>query len=485
MIAHQAHKMAEDALLAFRDRFELPLTDEQARAAEYYKPPENSPEMQLLRERRAKLGGSLPARRRIAPEQLSVPPLETFKGQLEDTGDRKISTTMAFVRVLAALLRDKQIGRRIVPIVPDESRTFGMEGLFRQVGIYSPGGQLYQPEDSEQLMFYREDGNGQILEEGITEAGSMSSFIAAGTSYSAQATQMVPFYIYYSMFGYQRIGDLVWAAADSRTRGFMLGGTAGRTTLNGEGLQHEDGHSHLLFSVVPNCCAYDPAFGYEVAVIVQEGLRRMLAEQEDIFYYITLMNENYHHPAMPKGSQEGIVRGMYLLRRSTRARGPRVQLLGSGTILNEVLAAAELLESDFKVAADVWSVTSFSELRRDGIEVERWNMLHPLEKPRQAYVGECLADRRGPVVASTDYVRAVADQIRQWVPNRYRVLGTDGFGRSDLRKALRRFFEVDRHYVAVAALKELADEGAIDAGRVQEAIERYEIDPQAPLPTTV
>ncbi|MEA2211274.1 MAG: pyruvate dehydrogenase component [Solirubrobacteraceae bacterium] len=485
MIAHQAHKMAEDALLAFRDRFELPLTDEQARAAEYYKPPHDSPEMQLLRERRAKLGGSLPARRRTAPEQLAVPALETFKGQLEDTGDRKVSTTMAFVRVLAALLRDKQIGKRIVPIVPDESRTFGMEGLFRQVGIYSPGGQLYQPEDAEQLMFYKEEGHGQILEEGITEAGSMSSFIAAGTSYSTHATQMVPFYIYYSMFGYQRIGDLVWAAADSRTRGFMLGGTAGRTTLNGEGLQHEDGHSHLLFSVVPNCHAYDPAFGYEVAVIIQEGLRRMLAEQEDIFYYLTLMNENYHHPAMPKGAEEGIIRGMHPLRRSARKRGPRVQLLGSGTILNEVLAAAELLESDFKVAADVWSVTSFSELRRDGIEVERWNMLHPLEKPRKAYVAECLAERRGPVVASTDYVRAVADQIRQWVPNRYRVLGTDGFGRSDLRKALRRFFEVDRHYVAVAALKELADEGAIDAGRVQEAIERYEIDPQAPLPTTV
>jgi pyruvate dehydrogenase E1 component len=440
--------------------------------------------MQLLRERRAKLGGSLPARRRTAPEKLPVPPLETFKGQLEGTGEREISTTMAFVRILAALLRDTQLGQRIVPIVPDESRTFGMEGLFRQVGIYSPDGQRYSPQDSEQLMFYKEDARGQILEEGITEAGSMSSFIAAGTSYSTHATQMVPFYIYYSMFGYQRVGDLVWAAGDSRARGFVLGGTAGRTTLNGEGLQHEDGHSHVLFSVVPNCRAYDPAFGYELAVIVQDGLRRMLSD-EDVFYYITLMNENYRHPAMPTGSQEGIVRGMYPLRSSARTRGPRVQLLGSGTILNEVLAAAELLESDFKVAADVWSVTSFSELRRDGIEVERWNMLHPLEKSRQAYVGKCLADRRGPVVASTDYVRAVADQIRQWVPNRYRVLGTDGFGRSDLRKTLRRFFEVDRHYVAVAALKELADEGAINADRVQEAIVRYGIDPQAPPPTTV
>jgi pyruvate dehydrogenase E1 component len=485
MIAHQAHRMAEEALIAFRDRFDLPLTDEQARGAEYFKPPEDSPEMQLLRESRARLGGSLPARRRTAPEQLPVPPLETFKGQLEGTGDREISTTMAFVRVLAALLRDKQIGKRIVPIVPDESRTFGMEGLFRQVGIYSPGGQLYQPEDAEQLMFYREDGHGQILEEGITEAGSMSSFIAAGTSYSTHARQMVPFYIYYSMFGYQRVGDLVWAAADSRTRGFMLGGTAGRTTLNGEGLQHEDGHSHLLFSVVPNCRAYDPAFGYEVAVIIQDGLRRMVSEQEDVFYYITLMNENYRHPAMPEGSREGILRGMYALRKSSRAAGPRVQLLGSGTILNEVLAAAELLESDFEVAADVWSVTSFTELRRDGIDVERWNMLHPLEKPRQAYVAECLADSGGPVVASTDYVRAVADQIRQWVPNRYRVLGTDGFGRSDLRRELRRFFEVDRHYVAVAALRELAAEGTVEPGVVAEAITKYGIDADAPMPTTV
>jgi pyruvate dehydrogenase E1 component len=485
MITHQAKKMTEEALLAFRDRFELPLTDEQVRAAEYYKPPDDAPEMEYLRECRAALGGSLPMRRRKAQE-LEVPGLEAFKNQLEGTGEREISTTMAFVRVLAALLRDKKIARHIVPIVPDESRTFGMEGMFRQIGIYSPVGQLYQPQDSEQLMFYKEDQHGQILEEGITEAGSMSSFIAAGTSYSTHGVQMIPFYIYYSMFGYQRVGDLVWAAGDSRTRGFMLGGTAGRTTLNGEGLQHEDGHSHLLFSVVPSCRAYDPAFGYEVAVIVQDGLRRMLVEQEDVFYYITLMNENYRHPAMPEGAQEGILRGMYLLRESAKdpARA-RVQLLGSGTILNEVLAAAELLEDEFEVAADVWSVTSFSELRRDGIEVERWNMLHPLEEPRRAYVSEQLDGRGGPVVASTDYLRAVADQIRQWVRGRYRVLGTDGYGRSDYRRALRRFFEVDRHYVAVAALKELADEGAIERERVQEAIERYEIDAQAPMPTTV
>ncbi|HUE27887.1 MAG TPA: pyruvate dehydrogenase (acetyl-transferring), homodimeric type, partial [Solirubrobacteraceae bacterium] len=481
MITHQAKKMTEDALLAFRDRFELPLTDEQVRNAEYYKPPEDSPEMRHLRERRATLGGSLPVRRRTA-ETLPVPSLELFSSQLEGTGDREISTTMSFVRILAALLRDKQIGRRVVPIVPDESRTFGMEGLFRQVGIYSPFGQRYQPEDSEQLMFYKEDEHGQILEEGITEAGSISSFIAAGTSYSAHGVPMIPFYIYYSMFGYQRVGDLVWAAADSRTRGFLLGGTAGRTTLNGEGLQHEDGHSHVLFSVVPNVRAYDPAFGYEVAVIIHEGLRRMLEEQEDVFYYLTLMNENYRHPALAAGAEEGILRGLYLLRESS-ADGPRVQLLGSGTILQEVLAAAELLERDFGVAADVWSVTSFTELRRDGIEVERWNMLHPTTDQRRAYVTEQLGKREGPVVASTDYIRAFADQIRQWVPGRYRVLGTDGFGRSDYRRALRRFFEVDRHYVTVAALRELANEGVIDAARVNEAIDRYEIDPDAPIPT--
>jgi pyruvate dehydrogenase E1 component len=482
MITHQAKKMTEDALLAFRDRFELPLTDDQVRAAQYYKPPDDSPEMQYLRQCRAALGGSLPVRRRRA-EPLPVPDLQLFQSQLQGTDDREISTTMAFVRILAALLRDKQIGRHVVPIVPDESRTFGMEGMFRQVGIYSPIGQLYQPQDSEQLMFYKEDEHGQILEEGITEAGSISSFIAAGTSYSAHATQMVPFYIYYSMFGYQRVGDLVWAAADCRTRGFMLGGTAGRTTLNGEGLQHEDGHSHVLFSVVPNCRAYDPTFNYELAVIIQDGLRRMVAEQEDVFYYLTLMNENYRHPAMPEGAEEGILRGMYLLRPGS-GDGSRVQLLGSGTILGEVLAAAELLESDFGVAADVWSVTSFTELRRDGLEVERWNMLHPTSEPRTAFISDSL---RGdaPVVASTDYIRAFPDQVRQWVPGRYRVLGTDGFGRSDFRSALRRFFEVDRHFVAIAALKELADDGSLDPARVQEAIERYEVDPDAPNPTTV
>jgi pyruvate dehydrogenase E1 component len=485
MITHQAKKMTEAALLAFRDRFELPLTDEQVRDAEYYKPQDDAPEMHYLRDCRAALGGLMPVRRRHAPP-LEVPALDTFESQLQGTGEREISTTMAFVRVLAALLRDKSIGRHIVPIIPDESRTFGMEGLFRQVGIYSPVGQLYQPQDSEQLMFYKEDQHGQILEEGITEAGSISSFIAAGTSYSTHGVQMVPFYTYYSMFGYQRVGDLIWAAGDSRTRGFLVGGTAGRTTLNGEGLQHQDGHSHVLFSVVPNCRAYDPTFGYEVAVIVQDGLRRMVSEQEDGFYYLTLMNENYVHPEMPAGAEKGILRGMYLLREAPPEAGkPRVQLLGSGTILREVMAAAELLERDFGVLADVWSATSFTELRRDGLEVERWNMLHPEADPRRAYVTESLAGRRGPVIASTDYIRAFADQIRQWVPASYRVLGTDGFGRSDFRSALRRFFEVDRHYVAVAALKELADAGEIDRTVVQSAIEKYEIDPEAPMPTTV
>jgi pyruvate dehydrogenase E1 component len=376
--------------------------------------------------------------------------------------------------VLATLLRDKQIGRRIVPIVPDESRTFGMEGMFRQVGIYSPHGQRYQPQDSEQLMFYKEDEHGQILEEGITEAGSVSSWIAAGTSYSAHGEQMVPFYIYYSMFGYQRVGDLIWSAGDARTRGFLLGGTAGRTTLNGEGLQHEDGHSHVLFSVLPNCRAYDPTYNYEVAVIIQEGLRRMVSEQEDVFYYLTLMNENYHHPAMPEGAQEGILRGIHPLR---RARDAQVQLLGSGTILREVLAAADLLGEDWDVTADVFSVTSFTELRRDGIEVERWNMLNPTAEPRQSYLAGTL--RSVPTVASTDYIRAYADQIRQWVPGPYRVLGTDGYGRSDLRSALRRFFEVDRHYVTLAALRE------VDPKLAAQAIEKYGIDAEAPIPTEV
>jgi pyruvate dehydrogenase E1 component len=484
MITHQAKKMTEDALLAFRDRFELPLTDAQVREAEFYKPPARSPEMEYLRERRAALGGFLPARRRRVSQPLEVPGLGIFQSQLDGTGEREISTTMAFVRILAALLREKSIARRIVPIIPDESRTFGMEGMFRQIGIYAPGGQLYQPQDSEQLSFYKEDAHGQILEEGITEAGSVSSWIAAGTSYSGHGEQMIPFYIYYSMFGYQRVGDLIWAGGDSRTRGFLLGGTAGRTTLNGEGLQHADGHSHALISVVPNCRSYDPTFGYEVAVIIQAGLREMVTEQQDVFYYLTLMNENYPHPAMLPGAEEGILRGMYLLRPGAVAgSGPRVRLLGSGTILREVLAGASLLEEDFGVAADVWSVTSFTELRRDGLEVERWNTLHPLSDPRPSYVSQQLSrNGGGPVIAATDYVRTFADQIRQWVPGDYRVLGTDGYGRSDYRRNLRSFFEVDRRYVAVAALKALADAGEVGVERVREAIERYEIDADAPTP---
>jgi pyruvate dehydrogenase E1 component len=389
--------------------------------------------------------------------------------------------------VLNTLLRDKQIGKRIVPIVPDESRTFGMEGMFRQFGIFSQVGQLYQPEDAKQLMYYREDKNGQILQEGINEPGAMSSWIAAATSYSTSNTPMIPFYVYYSMFGFQRVGDLAWAAGDMRARGFLIGGTAGRTTLNGEGLQHEDGHSHILSSVIPNCVSYDPTFSYEVAVIIQDGLRRMYAEQEDVFYYLTVMNENYEHPAMPEGAEAGILKGMYLFREGQGAKSEtrRVQLLGSGTILREVIAAADLLAEDWGIASDIWSVPSFTELRRDAIDAERWNLLHPTEAPRQSHVEKCLSGRGGPVVAATDYMRLFADQIRTWVPGRYRVLGTDGYGRSDYRRKLRHFFEVDRHWVTVAALKSLAEEGAIEPKVVADAILKYGIDCEKPNPMTV
>jgi pyruvate dehydrogenase E1 component len=479
-VSHQQKKMAEAALLMFRDRFELPLTDEQARDPKPYKPAEDGPEMTYLRQRRAELGGSLPVRRRAA-DPLPVPPLETFRGQLEGSGDREISTTMTFVRILAALLRDKEVGPRVVPIVPDESRTFGMEGMFRQLGIFSQVGQLYQPEDAKQLMFYREDKAGQILQEGISEPGAFSSWIAAATSYSNHGIQMVPFYIYYSMFGFQRVGDLAWAAGDSRARGFLLGATAGRTTLNGEGLQHEDGHSHIQAALIPNCVAYDPTYTYEVAVIVQDGLRRMCAEQEDVFYYVTLMNENYRHPPMPEGVEEGILKGMYLLRQA-EGDGPRVQLFGSGTILREVEAAADLLREDFGVAADVWSVTSFSQLQREGAEADRWSLLHPNEERRVPFVETSLDGHEGPVVAATDYIRAFPEMVRPYVPRRYRVLGTDGFGRSDYRVALRRFFEVDCHHLVLAAVRVLADEGAVDAAQVAAAIERYDIDTEAEPP---
>jgi pyruvate dehydrogenase E1 component len=481
-ITHQQKKMTEAALKAFRDRFELPLTDAQVRDISFYKPPDDSPEMQFLRERRAALGGSVPARRRKAAP-LPVPELSAFKSQLEGTGEREISTTMAFVRILSTLLRDNRIGRYLVPIVPDESRTFGMEGMFRQLGIFSQVGQLYTPEDADQLMFYKEDKKGQVLQEGISEPGAMSSWIAAATSYSNHGVAMIPFYIYYSMFGFQRVGDLAWAAGDSRARGFLLGGTAGRTTLNGEGLQHEDGHSHVLSSTIPNCVSYDPTYGYEVAVVVREGLRRMIGEQEDVFFYLTLMNENYPHPRMPEGAEEGILRGMYRLR---AAEGEaRVRLLGSGTILREVLAGADLLAQDFGIDAEVWSVTSFTELRREAMEDERWNLLHPGEEPRRSYVEVSLGDSDVPVVASTDYMRTFADQIRPWVRAPYRVLGTDGYGRSDYRKALRDFFEVDRRYVALAALTELGARGDVDASAPAKAIESYGIDADRPAPWTV
>jgi pyruvate dehydrogenase E1 component len=506
-ITHQQKKMGEAVLRAFRDRFGIDLPDDKIPDLPFLTLPEGSPELQYLHERRKALGGYLPARRRTSAP-LEVPELAAFDALLKSTGDREISTTMAFVRVLSTLLRDKKIGRNVVPIVPDESRTFGMEGMFRQFGIWSQVGQLYQPEDANQLMYYKESRSGQLLQEGINEPGAMASWIAAATSYSNSDTPMIPFYIYYSMFGFQRIGDLAWAAGDSRARGFMVGGTAGRTTLNGEGLQHEDGHSHIYSATIPNCVSYDPTFSYEVAVIVQDGLRRMYAEQEDVFYYLTVMNENYAHPALPEGREdevrEGILRGMYLFREGaeppgrpaneakgkSRARGrtsdpaPRVQLLGSGTILREVIAAADLL-AEVGVAADVWSCPSFTEAAREGRDSERWNLLHPGQERRTSFVESCLAGRPdGPVIAATDYVRAFPEQIRPYLPTgrRYRILGTDGFGRSDYRRVLREHFEVDRRFVAVAALTELAADGTVPQDVVAEAATRWGIDPDKPNP---
>lgn len=482
-ITHQQKSMDIASLKVFRDRFDLPLTDEQVEKLSFYRPAEDSPEMQYMRERRTALNGYMPTRRRKGNE-LTVPQLSAFENMLGATGEREISTTMAFVRILSTLVRDKQIGKYVVPIVPDEARTFGMEGMFRQLGIYSHLGQLYEPQDADQVMFYKESKDGQILEEGINEAGSFSSWIAAGTSYSVTGVQMIPFYIFYSMFGFQRIGDLAWAAGDSRTRGFLLGATAGRTTLNGEGLQHEDGHSHLMAATIPNCVSYDPTFAYELAVIIQDGLRRMVQNQEDVYYYITLMNENYSHPEMPKGAEEGILKGMYQFSKS-KAKGPKVQLMGSGVILREVIAAAELLEKDWGVAADIWSVTSFNELRREGLDAERWNMLHPDKPQKQTYVGKCLEKAEGPIIASTDYMKSFADQIRGFVKQRFVALGTDGYGRSDSREALRSFFEVDRYYVVLAALKALADEGKLPAAKAAEAVKKYKIGADKPNPTTV
>jgi pyruvate dehydrogenase E1 component len=480
---HQQKKLDDEALKAFRDRFNIPVSDDELAKLPFKRPSEDSDEMKYLREHRTALGGYLPARRTTAPA-LTVPGLPAFQPLLESTGDREISTTMAFVRILGILLKDKNVGKHIVPIVPDEARTFGMEGLFRQIGIYSSAGQLYTPMDADQLLSYREDKKGQILEEGINEAGAMCSWIAAATAYANTGVHMIPFYIYYSMFGFQRVGDFMWAAGDLRARGFLLGATAGRTTLAGEGLQHQDGHSQLVMSVIPNCVAYDPAFSYELAVIVQDGLRRMYAENESIYYYLTVMNENYAQPAMPPGVENGIVKGAYLLQIGGRGK-VRATLLGSGTILRECIAAAKMLEDDFGVPADVYSVTSFSELRREALDCERWNLLHPDQKPRVPYVRECLGEREGPFIAATDYMKIVPDQIRQWVPGRYAVLGTDGYGRSDARAALRHHFEVDRRYIAIAALKALADEGKIDMKTVTAAIRKFGVDPDKPNPVTV
>jgi len=481
--AHQQKKLGDEALKEVRDRFNIQISDEEIKGLTFRKPAPDSEEMKYFLERRAALGGYLPARTDAAPA-LVVPPLEAFSALLEGTGDREISTTMALVRILTTLIKDKNVGKNIVPIVPDEARTFGMEGMFRQVGIYSSVGQLYTPQDADQLMFYREDKQGQILEEGINEAGSLCSWLAAATAYANHGVNMIPFFIYYSMFGFQRVGDFIWAAADSQARGFLVGGTAGRTTLAGEGLQHQDGHSHLLASTVPNCVSYDPTYAYELAVIVQDGMRRMYQEQESVFYYITCMNENYAHPAMPAGSNEGILKGMYPLRSGGKGK-VRATLFGSGTILREVLAAADLLEKEFGVPADVYSVTSFSELRRDALDIERWNLLHANEPQKKTYIQQALGDREGPFIAATDYMKTVADQIRQWVPGRYAVLGTDGFGRSDSRAELRRFFEVDRHYVVIAALKALADDRKIEVKTVTEAMQKFGIDPEKPNPLSV
>jgi len=486
-IAHQAKKMNVEDIKAFRDRFQIPVSDDKLDELPLVKFQEGSPELEYMRARRMALGGYLPQRRSKA-DSLEVPKLEVFAPLLEATSEgREISTTMAFVRMLNLIIKDKVLGKRVVPIVPDESRTFGMEGMFRQLGIWSQVGQLYTPQDHDQLMFYKEDKHGQILQEGINEAGAMCDWIAAATSYSTHGVPMLPFYIFYSMFGFQRIGDLAWAAGDMRSRGFLLGGTAGRTTLNGEGLQHEDGHSHLWSGAIPNCISYDPTFSFELAVIIQEGMRRMMTEQEDVYYYLTLMNENYEHPAMPKGSEKDILKGMYKLKTVGDSK-LRVQLLGSGTIFREVIAAAELLNKDWGVSSDLWGCPSFTELGRDWNATARHNLLNPTQTPVLSHVEQKLKEATGPVIAATDYVRMFAEQIRPAIQNinkRYAVLGTDGFGRSDTREQLRHFFEVDRHWVVVASLKALADEGAIERAKVAEALKKYGLDANKPNPMTV
>ena len=486
---HQQKKLDEEAVRHFRDRFNIPVSDEKLKDVPYYHPGKDSPEVQYMLERRKALGGFLPQRRRQTDVKLKAPELPAFEQITKGTGDREISTTMALVRGMNLLLRDKQIGPRVVPIVADEARTFGMEGMFRQIGIYAPFGQKYRPQDADQLLYYREDQKGQVLQEGISEAGGMAAWMAAASSYSISNTPMLPFFIYYSMFGFQRIGDLAWAAGDMRSRGFLIGGTAGRTTLNGEGLQHEDGHSHLLAGAIPNVRAYDPTFSYEIAVIMQDGTRRMLELQEDVYYYLTVMNENYPHPDLPQGAEEGIIKGMYLFKDAGKLKKgePRVQLLGAGTILREAIAAAELLEKDFGISADIWSVPSFSEVRRDGFDAERWNRLHPEAEQRVPYVTGLLQGRQGPAVAATDYVREYADQIRAFMPDgmRYTALGTDGYGRSDTREHLRGFFEVDRYWIAHAALAALAKDGKVNAKDVSRAIKMYKLDPDKPNPMTV
>lgn len=483
-ISHQQKKLDIESIKRFRDRFGLPVPDDQLAELPYLRFPEDSAEYKYMRDRRMELGGFLPSRRRKAAA-LEVPPLETFAALLKASGaGRELSTTMAIVRIMNTLLKDKQIGKNIVPIVPDESRTFGMEGMFRQYGIWNQQGQNYVPEDHDQLMFYKESVTGQVLQEGINEAGAMADWIAAGTAYSVHGVQMVPFYIFYSMFGLQRTMDLCWAAADQRTRGFLIGGTAGRTTLNGEGLQHEDGHSQILANMIPNCISYDPTFQYEVAVIVQDGMRRMFAEQEDVYYYLTVMNENYEHPEMPAGAEADIIKGMYAFRKGGEGE-LRVQLMGSGTIFNEVIAAADLLKNDWGVEADIWGCPSFNELVRDGQDAVRWNLLHPLETPKKSHVEQKLDGATGPVIAATDYVKLFAEQIRPFVKGSYVTLGTDGFGRSDTREALRHFFEVDRRWVTLAALKALADEGKIGREIVAAALVKYDLDPSKPNPMSV
>ena len=474
-ITHSQKKMKMDDLKSFRDRFQVPISDKEVEQMSFYRPPDDTPELEYLKQCRTALGGHLPARR-TKGDSLDIPALTIFERLLQETGEREISTTQALVQAMTLLCKDKNIGQRVVPIVPDEARTFGMEGMFRQIGIYAHEGQKYEPVDRDQLMYYKENQSGQLLEEGITEDGAMSSWIASATAYSNSGMQMIPFYIFYSMFGFQRIGDLVWAAGDMQARGFLIGATSGRTTLNGEGLQHEDGHSQIMAGNVPNCVSYDPTFSHELMVIMQNGMERMFKKQENVFYYITTMNENYSHPGLSKGQEKNIVKGMYLLQKGKKGK-TRVQLLGSGSILREAIAAADLLSADFKVEADIWSCTSFNQLKRDGDDVSRWNMLHPDKKPKMSHVEKCLLDTDGPVVAATDYVKLFADQIRAYVPRSYSVLGTDGFGRSDSRQALRKHFEVDRYYIAVASLNALMEDGSVSFKTVNAAIKKYGIDP--------